>query len=53
MIVGEKKDGTQESLHQFIGKYMSIMLSLPGPLLAVQMVTSPSTTAGYTHTFEI
>lgn len=47
MIVGEK-DGIQESLHQFVGKCMSIILSLP-----VQMVISPPAIAGYTHTFEI
>lgn len=49
-MVGGGKGGMQESLHQFMGRFMSIVESLPGPSMTVQLVTSSSTIAGHTHT---
>lgn len=49
-MVGGGKGGMQESLHQFMGRFMSIVESLPGPSMTVQLVTSSPTIAGHTHT---
>lgn len=54
VMVRGGKGGMQESLHQFVGRFMSIVESLSGPSMTIQLVTSSPTIAGHTHTgFEI
>lgn len=53
MMVGGGKVGMQESLYQFVGRCLSIVVSLPGPPLSVQLGTLHPITAGHIHTHKV